>query len=377
MQYCKKCVQPDTMPGIEFDDGICMACRFAEQQVDWDARQRELNEIAQWAKDNSHGGFNCVVGVSGGKDSHFQALYAKDKLGLKPLLVNSIPDQITKAGRHNLENLVQMGFDLIQMRPNPIICRSLARRAFFEYGNPVKPSEYPLYASLFHVSLAIGIPLVILGENPAITLGITKSIKPSGDALGIKDINTLAGGQANDWIDKDIRPKDLLFYQFPSKEEIKKKGVKAIFLGYYLKEWSYKGNTDFAVSLGLYGRRSHDPVVIGGINPYYQVDSDFVIANQIIKWYKFGYANVTEEVSYEIREGRMTRGQAIRLVEQYDGQCGDYYLHKLCDYIGVSVTEFWKVVGRFVNKRLFQWDGESWRPLFKVGYGLKGSKNNG
>ena len=371
MKYCKKCVQPDTRPGLVFDgEGVCMACSFSEQleTIDWDERQRQLREIAEWAKKNSHGGFDCVVGVSGGKDSHVQALCVKDQLGLKALLVNYAPDNITDIGRHNLENLVQKGFDLLSIRPNPQVFRALARRAFFEYGNPVKPSEYVLYAVAYQTALAFGIPLIVQGENPAITLGVVGDIKPTADALNINQADTLAGGNASDWVQEGIGLRDLLFYQFPDKDEMRKK-VRAIFLGYYIKEWSYTRNTEFAVARGLKGRAGHDPNLTGRLNPYYQLDSDMGIPNQMLKYYKFGFGNVTDEVCYDIREGRLSREEGIRLVEQYDGKCDIHYIRELCDYIGITMDEFWQVVDGFVNKELFRKDHTSgkWKPLFKVG----------
>lgn len=112
MKYCKTYLQPDTRPGVVFqDDGVCPACRYAFDEfpkIDWNDRYRQLVKIASWAKKNAGDGFDCVIGVSGGKDSSFQAYYAKEKLGLKPLLVNCAPDNISDVGRHNLENLVQL-----------------------------------------------------------------------------------------------------------------------------------------------------------------------------------------------------------------------------------------------------------------------------
>ena len=138
MKYCRKCVQPDTRPGLVFHSkGVCAACRVSEERlkVDWDKREKELIEIANWARENSGGGFDCAVGVSGGKDSTFQAIYVKEQLGLKALLINCAPDNISDVGRQNLENLVQQGFDMISIRPNPKIERELSKQAFFKYGN--------------------------------------------------------------------------------------------------------------------------------------------------------------------------------------------------------------------------------------------------
>ncbi|MBP3825105.1 MAG: N-acetyl sugar amidotransferase, partial [Butyrivibrio sp.] len=105
MRYCKRCLQPDTRPGIVFDDEqICFACRYEESKatIDWAAREAELKGFAEEAKAEAkkRGNiYDCIIGVSGGKDSTFQAVYAKEKLGLNPLLINCMPDEITEIGR--------------------------------------------------------------------------------------------------------------------------------------------------------------------------------------------------------------------------------------------------------------------------------------
>jgi N-acetyl sugar amidotransferase len=370
VKYCKKCVQPDTRPGLVFDaNGICSACRAYEERlkVDWDERERELREIAALAKKSSKGGFDCAIGVSGGKDSHFQALYAKVRLGLRALLVNCAPDNISDVGRQNLENLVQHGFDMISLRPNPKIERALSKWAFYEYGNFVKPLEYPLYASTFQIALKFEIPLVIQGENPAETLGIIGFLDAGGDALNWKNSPTVAGGNAGDLVHDGIELKDVLFYQFPDADELLNK-VRAIFLGYYAREWSNTGNTEFAVAQGLKPRPEHDPNLTGKTNPYFSIDADLKVVNQMLKYYKFGFGSTTDEVCYDIRDGRISREEGIRLVEQYDGKCGDYYIQTWCKYIGITVEEFWRVTDKWVNKKLFEKDASTgkWKPKFKV-----------
>ncbi len=231
MKYCKRCVQPDTRPGLFFDDRqICSSCLAMEERInaDWETREKELDGIAKWARSNSSG-YDCVVGVSGGKDSHFQALYMKERLGLNALLVNCAPDNISEIGRHNLENLVQFGFDMISIRPNPKIERELSKRAFYQYGNFVKPLEFPLYASAFKIALKFKIPLIVQGENPAETLGIVGYLKKGGDAMHWKDSPTVAGGNASDWVGEGIGEKDVLFYQFPDVAELKQNNIRAIY----------------------------------------------------------------------------------------------------------------------------------------------------
>ena len=375
MKYCKKCLQPDTRPGIYFSENqICGACLYEESKIsiDWNERERELHRIAQWAKLESvkrNLDYDCVIGVSGGKDSTFQSFYARDKLGLHPLLVNCMPDEITEVGRYNIENLASHGFDIFHIRPNPVIAKQLAKKGFYEYGNIQKASEYCLWSSAYRVAVKWSIPLVIQGENAALTLGVSSGLNTDDDAFGIFNSNTLQGGDVSIWEDDGITAKMLYLYSAPTKKEYDSQNIRSIYLQYYCKEWSQVGNADFAIGRGLRGRDREDLHDLGMSRRYTSLDCDLYIANQMIKYLKFGFGATTDLVCYDIREERISRADAIWLVNEYDGKCGEQYLKYACDYIGINESEFWQVTDQYVNKGLFEKDKKSkkWIPKFSVG----------
>jgi len=374
MRYCKRCLQPDTRPGIVFDDEqVCFACRYEESKatIDWEQRHAELQAVADEAKAEAKkrgNTYDCIIGVSGGKDSTFQAVYAKEKLGLNPLLINCMPDEITEIGRKNIENLNNLGFDIISIRPNPIVAKKLARKSFFERGNIIAASEYCLWASSYRMAVKFNIPLIIQGENAALTLGAAKNQETTGNAFSVMQLETIRGASVDSFVDlsNNITEKDLFLYKIPTVEEMQAKGIKAIFLQYYTKEWSQVTNADFAIARGLTGR-SDDLHDLGRYRRYTALDSDLQIPNQMIKYLKFGFGYATDEICYDIREGRFSREDGKWYVREYDGLCGEKYIDAACKYLSITKEEFWEVVDKYVNRDLFEKVDGKWKPKFTVG----------
>lgn len=364
MKYCKKCVQPDTRPGIKFNSkGVCLACVFAENSVkiDWNKRILELENVAKYGKDHNISGYDCIVGVSGGKDSTRQALFVRDELGLKPLLVccSYPPEQITSRGVHNISNLISLGFDTLIVSPAPKIWKKLMRRSFLKYGNWAKPTEMALYASAPKVAIAYQVPLIFLGENPAIQLGDLGVRSTNADAGRMKYSNTLAGGNPDDMLkDEDIGKEYALLYKYSTEEDLEKSKLKIQYLGYYWKDFSKVDNAKFSISRGL-EVRTDTPENIGHIFPFNALDDDFVIVNQMIKFIKYGFGQVTDEVCEEIRFGRMSRSEAIKLVKKYDGKCARKYILMFCNYLEITEKKFWEVVETFRDKNIWGKDSNN------------------
>lgn len=353
MRYCKRCVQPDTRPAIHFnEEGICGACLYYEQvenKIDWTKRRKELLDIVNWAKANTKSNYDCVTGVSGGKDSTLQALYARDVLGLRTLLVNSEPEGISPIGRHNIENLKQLGFDVIAIRPNPRVMKKLIKRDYYKHLNPVKITEYSLWSSAYIIAEKFNIPLLIQGDNPALTHGDTKTDLGVDDALKANKQNTLASG-LREYIEDGFDEKDLYLFWYDA-ESLRRQGTRGIWLQYYIKEWSYSHNARFSISHGLKIKprdiNLHD---IGTYHRYSQLDSELVQVNQMLKHIKFGFGHCTDHACDDIRAGLITRQQGIALVKKYDGKCGTQYIQLFCDYMGITMDEFWRVADSFRGK---------------------------
>lgn len=350
MRICKKCIQPDTRPGIFFDEnGVCGACLWEEEKkvIDWKSRERELEEIASWAKKKSESNYDCVIGISGGKDSTKQAVTARDRLGLRCLLVNYEPEGITELGKSNIENLKNLGFDTITIRPNPKIMKKLVKRDFFEYLNPVKITEYSLYSSTYIISEKFNIPLIIQGENPGLTLGTSLTgVGIDSDALKANELQTLSSGW-QEYLEIDgVGEKDLYLFHY-NRKELEKRGFRGIWLQYFLKEWSNNENAEFSKRYGLKWRINFDPNDIGTYVPYAQLDTDATQVNQLLKYIKFGFGQCMDHACYDLRENRITKKEALDFVRMYDGKCSEFYIKKFCDYIDIDLRTFWEVTEKF------------------------------
>ena len=363
MKYCAKCVPPDPRPGMRFDEeAVCPACRYVESLafVDWDARHRELDELLKRTKKDNHSGYDCLIGVSGGKDSTRQALYVRDALGLSPLLVCCAypPEQMTELGARNLSNLISLGFDTVVISPDPQTWKQLMRKGFLEYGNWAKPTETALYATLPRISIAYHTPLAFLGENPATQMGDLGTGSLNWDANKMKYTNTITQG-ADIYLGDDIGRKHLLPYVYPSDEEMTWANLQVAYLGYFWPNFTKVDNAAFSMSHGL-DIRTDTPGERGALHPYESLDEDFVFVNQMIKYFKFGFGKVTDEVSELIRFGHMSRSDGIALVKKYDGKCAPHYIKRFCDYIELSEDEFWKTAESYRNKDLFENIGGGW-----------------
>tara|TARA_B110001454_G_scaffold140161_1_gene130146 strand:- start:3877 stop:5010 length:1134 start_codon:yes stop_codon:yes gene_type:complete len=349
VRICAKCIQPNTRPGIYFSqESICGACLWEEEKnkINWNERIKELKGIVEIAK-NKKADYDCVIGVSGGKDSTKQAITARDNLGLKCLLVNYQPENITDIGVENMENLKQNGFDVLSIRPNPKIMQKLVKYDFFNYLNPVKATEFSLYSSAYIIAEKFNIPLVIQGENPGLTVGTSLTgVGKDSDALKAYQLQTLSKG-FNEYLEIDgISEKDLFLFHYDVKKLIAQ-NTKGIWLQYFLKEWTYRGNAEFSSKYGFKGRENFKPEDIGTYIGFGSLDSDLVHVNQMLKFIKFGFGFCMDHVCYDIRDGNLNRKEAIELVLKYDGKCADHYINDFCNYIEISQNVFWKTVEKF------------------------------
>jgi hypothetical protein len=244
------------------------------------------------------------------------------------------------------------------------------KRDFYRYLNPVKITEYSLWSSAYIIADQFNIPLIIQGENGGLTLGTRLTgLGTDSDALKANEMNTMSSGWEEYLEVEGVTEKDLFMFQY-NRKRLQEKGIRGIWLQYYLKEWSFRGNAEFSRQHGLMWRPDNfDPDSIGSYVPFAQLDSDLVQVNQMLKYIKFGFGQCMDHACYDLRDGRITRDEAIKLVRQYDGKCSEQHIKQFCDFIGISIDEFWRVANQFRGsmwvKKNGNWHNTYWDALEK------------
>jgi len=376
MRYCSRCLNVTTRPNTIFSSsGLCYPCLNykSEEEIDWEERDQELDKILAFGKKNNKSGYDCILGVSGGKDSTRQALHIKETFRLKPLLVsmNYPPQQVSQRGVDNLSNLIKHGFDCVSISCSPVTWKKAMRHAFKNYGNWAKATEFALFASVPRVAVAYQIPLVWWGESPASVLGDlgVLSAHPS-DGTRLKYSNTIGGGDIEWLTSAGFETKQILQYVYPSDEEMQRAKLRIVFMDYFMKDFTNYANGNYSALRGLTIRKP-DPTKEPDFFGTSMLDEDFFNVNMHIRYLKFGFGRTSDIVNLEIRAGRMTREQGVQLVNLYDGNYDKSLVEEFASYIDLSVEEFWETVNKYVNKNLFERIAIGhYRPIFKVGVGI-------
>ena len=381
MKYCVNCLETNTVPHTKFNKkGLCLACsKHLVNKKSYNEKER-LNVLKQiiekFVKNKKRKSkFDCLIGVSGGKDSTRPALWVRDKLKLKPLLVCGAypPEQIPELGAKNLSNLIELGFDLIVDAPAPQYWKKVLKKGFLN-GNYLRAPELLLHSSQVRTAIKYGINLIFFGENAATNWNETRTkLKRDYDGNALRYVNTIQNCDL-DWMKEFVTDKTKLIpYTYPSNKEFKKHNIQIIYLDWFSNNWSMVNNAKFACLNGMDARQEHVSDT-GDLYGVMALDDNWVGLNQMIKYYKFGYGRSTDYLNFEIRSGAIKREDAIKLVEKYDGACNDQYIESFCKYIDISVEKFWDTVSNFVNKDLFTINnkphGKKFFPKFKVGSGL-------
>lgn len=347
---------PNTKPDLHFDNkGICDACNTQDDKninIDWQQREHDFLSLVE--KYKSSDDYDCIIGVSGGKDSTYQVLKVL-QLGLNPLCICFEPTIPTEIGIKNLENLNHLGVDLIHVKRNPIVYRKLAKIAFKRTGDNEWQHHLGLFTVIPKFAVKFNIPLIIWGESPQMEYGGPAASKNRNvlDRQWLEEFGGLLGNRISDMVGiDDLTNKDLSLYTYESDENINKVGVTGLFLGYYFK-WDLR---DVLKQSRERGFKVMDRPVETTYENFENLDCYSNHVHDYLKYVKYGFGRATDNACLDIRLGYISRDEAVRLVRKYDGIPPKKAIQKYLDYTGLSEEEFFETVNSFTNKKIFERD---------------------
>ena len=360
MRYCRLCLLPDTRPNLVLDAaGVCSACRsFATRPtVDWAARAAALREVFAHARAQSTG-YDCLIPVSGGKDSTWQTVTCLEH-GLKPLCVTWKTPARTPLGQQNLDNLVRLGVDHVDYQISPEVERRFMYQALVRHGSTGIPMHLAIFNLVPKLACVLRIPLIVWAENSAFEYGNPADVTTGFelDAAWLRRYGVTHGTTARDWIGPDLSAKDLTPYFGPTAAELAAFRPKAIFLGYYLP-WDVNLTRDVALAHGF--RASADGAKTG-LYDFADIDCDFISIHHYFKWLKFGFTRSFDNLSLEIRHGRLARDQALALLRARGDETPHADIAKLCAFLRITTEHFWQIAETFRNPAIWYRDGGVWR----------------
>tara|TARA_Y100000294_G_scaffold70435_1_gene66797 strand:- start:117 stop:1343 length:1227 start_codon:yes stop_codon:yes gene_type:complete len=369
LRFCKKCLYPSIAVNLRLDDDkVCSSCRGFEKMNSlpesfWKERREQFQKILDQTLKNNKSNYDCLVPVSGGKDSYYQTHIIVKEFKLKPLLVTYNGNNFLPEGDYNRDRMKTLfDVDHIMWSPSVEVLKKLNRAAFKKMGDMNWQNHCGIDTAPFIMAVKFNIPLVMLGETEWDIAGMYQPEDLVEFSTRSRHEHSCRGFEWYDFLndtEEKFNPKDFLWAQYPSDEEILKVGVKGLYIGNYFK-WDAKNHVEIVKE--KYSWKPAEKPFERTYRDYSNLDDRYESGiHDLLKFIKFGYGRCSDHASKDIRNGHMTREEGIKLVKKYDHVVSSDLQYWL-DYVGMSELEFWKTADTFRDPRVwFIKNGEWWK----------------
>ena len=359
--WCKNCLMASTRPRISFNqNGICNACTWAKKKksINWKKKEQDFLKIIKKLKKTNKSDFDLVVPVSGGKDGSYIIHTLKNKYKLNPLAVTVHSPLRTPIGYQNLENFKKNNFNLLEISLPYETLRKLNRFSFIDHGKPTNGWTVGIYSAVIRTAIKFGINLIMYGEDGEVEYGGTTN-QENLYTFSQRFLQKIyLEGKYKKMMKQIINKKDLFWWTFPKEKN----------LNLNLSHWSSFENWDpykhYVVAKNFCGYEGKDEKNFGTYTNYAQNDSAWQGLHYYLMYLKFGIGRTTQDVGIDIRRGAMTRSQGLQLVRLYDGEFSHSEIEECREYFQMTNREFYKVIDKFANKKLFKKIKNKWVPKF-------------
>ena len=365
MKYCKRCLYPENHPlNIVFDEtGVCSGCRVHEEKdkLDWGKRGKKLGDIFNVYRNRSGNNYDCVIPVSGARDSYFIVHTVKNVYKMNPLLVTYNKHYNTAEGVRNLANLrILFDCDIMTLTVDPEKVKKITRATIRKMGSIywhclAGQTVYPV-----QIAVKFKIPLIVWGVHQGIDqVGMFSHLDEVEMTRKYRKEHDLMGFESEDMIDDfdNITEEDIIQYKYPHDEEIERVGVRGIYLNNYIR-WDSKAQHEQMIKMYHY----ETMIQTRTFDTYNDVDCfNYSDVHDLIKYIKHGYGKVTDHACREIRLRRLTREQGAELVKRYYNK-QVLNLDLFLEWIGITENSFFYLIDQHRNRSIWKrnnnWDWE-------------------
>jgi N-acetyl sugar amidotransferase len=342
LRLCTRCLLPETQETSVFDDqGVCNVCRqieYKQKQVDWAAKRREFEELL-----NQYRGkytYDCIVPFSGGKDSTYTLYCLVREFGLKPLVVSFDHGFFRPVTLVNNERTLKiLGVDFLKFRPNWRVVQKLMLEALKRKGDFCWHCHTGCFAYPMQIALKFRVPLVIWGEPSAEYASYyTYEDQEEVDERRFNRFVNL-GITAEDMhgmLDGTVTMQDLEPFRYPSVKDLRAINCRSVCLGSYIP-WDVKKHV--SIIKHELGWQENDVEGVPKAYRYEKVECAMQGVRDYLKFIKRGFGRTTHLVSIDIRNGRLSREEAMKLVQEHDGK-RPASLDIFLEYVGLTEEEF-------------------------------------
>lgn len=381
VEFCSRCVmsnqrpcsfpefkhKPDRLaPTINFEDGVCDACRYADvkEEIDWEAREKELWALCDKYR-REDGRYDCIVPGSGGKDSVYAAHLLKYKFGMHPLTCTWPPILYTDYGLENFRSWIEVGgFDNVTFKPNGRIQRLLTKLGIERLLHPFQTFILGQKNLAPKIALRYDVPLVFYGESEA---EYGNPIAETSTSLRDKSYYALQnledmyfGGVSVPELREayGVTKNDLLPYLPASPTELEQKQVEVHYTGYYVK-WTPQEAYYYSVENTNFKARPHRTE--GTYSKYNSIDDKIDDLHYYTTYVKFGIGRATYDAAQEIRNKHLTREEGVALVRKYDGEKPSRYFEEVMGALDLEPERFWQLCDDARSPHLWRREGDEWQ----------------
>ncbi len=369
MQYCKKCVYPFVAVNLDIaEDGICSSCKTFEKSEElsddfWAKRKGRFKAVIEETLNNNKSNYDCLIPVSGGKDSYYQAHVIAKEFGLKPLLMTYHGNNYLPEGDYNRDRMRHVfDADHIVWGPSIEVLKKLNRLGFKKMGDMNWQNHCGIFTAPISIATKFNIPLIIWGE---IAWDISGMFEPEDFvefSARVRHEHGLRGFEWYDFLDDEddkLTEKDMLWAKYPTDEEIIEVGVRGLYVGNFFK---WNPNWHAKMVQEKYGWKPSEKPFERTYRTISNLDDRYENGiHDLMKFIKFGYGRCSDHASKDIRTGDMTREQGIEMVRKYDHIVSSDLYYWL-DYVEMREKEFWQIADTFRDPKIW-WiqDGKWWK----------------